>query len=69
MNYKTLVIREGTKYQTFAVYQVEADEFWECGTPDLLPMTATMDSLKKFYKNVNFEGITMVTVELKIINE
>ena len=69
MKYKTLVIREGTKYQTFAVYQIEVDEFWECSTPDLLPMTATMEALKKFYKNTDLTDITMVTVELEIIKD
>jgi len=69
MKYKTLVIREGTKYQTFAVYEETLGEWCECDTPNLYPITATMDGLKKFYQNSDFSEITMVTIELKIINE
>ena len=69
MKYKTLVIREGTKYQTFAVYEETIAEWCECDTPHLYPITANMDGLKKFYRNSDFTDITMVTIELKIINE
>lgn len=66
---KTLVSKEGTKYQEFLVYVHEVGEWATCDTPHLYPETATMEKVKEFYPSSNFDGITMVTVEIKIVKE
>jgi len=67
MEYKALVLKEGSKYQEFMVYITEIGEWGTCDAPELYPMTCTLEGLKAFYPNSNWDDITLVTVKLDIM--
>ena len=67
MEYKALVLKEGSKYQEFLTYIEQIGEWGTCDTPDLFPMTCTLEELKDFYSNSNWEDVTLVTIKLDIM--
>lgn len=66
MKFKAIVTRKGTKYQTFMVYNQDYKEWFECDTPQLFPTTSSIEGLKKFMPDVNFDELEMVDVNLEL---
>ena len=63
MIYKTL-IDEKTSEFIVIVTDLKEPIFGTCSVPTLFPMTASLESLIKYYPKLDFEGIDMVRVEL-----
>jgi hypothetical protein len=67
MEFKALLINEGTKTQEFIWLDHDCN-CWVTGEcPDLFANTATLDKIKEFHPNYDYTGITMVTVKLEIV--
>jgi hypothetical protein len=69
MKFKTLIFKEGTKYQEFLHYINEVNEWGTSSTPNLMPLTATLDLVKTHYPELDLTDVTLVTIEVKIIAE
>lgn len=64
--YKAVITRGGTKYETFMVYNESFGEWFECDTPQLFPKTSSIKGLKKLMPEVDFEGMEMVDVTIEM---
>lgn len=71
---KVKVLRMKTGFKEFAFLNEEG-ELCTSETPQLLPMTATMEDLKKYYEmefpesEINFDDIEIVEFELNEIKK
>jgi len=70
MKFKTLVFKEGTKYQEFLhLYRALDGEWYTSAIPELKPIEATMELIEKLHPNLDFNNVTLVTIEVKIIEK
>ncbi len=69
MKFKTLILKEGTKYQEFLHFNYEANDWFTSSTPELRPITITMGLIKEHYPTLDLEDVTLSTVEIKIVKE
>lgn len=69
MKFKVLVYKNGTTFQEFMHFNYEANVWCTSSTPDLRPMTLTMELVKEHFPPLNLEDVTLETVEVKIIEE
>ncbi len=69
MKFKTLVLKSGTKFQEFLHFEYERNEWFTSDTPELRPITLTMDLIGEHYPTLNLDDVTLETVEVKIITE
>lgn len=69
MKFKTLVINKGTEFQEFYGHMVEYG--WVTSQSPIHTMSedVTWDVVKNQFPNKNFDGIDLVTIEFKIIEE
>ena len=69
MKFKTLVLKEGTKFQEFMHFNYGRNEWFTCNTPDLRPIAVTMDLIIEHYPSFDLTDVTLETIEIKIIKE
>jgi hypothetical protein len=69
MRFKTLVINKGTKFQEFYGYMT--DYGWVTSQSPIHTMSedVTWGEVKNQFPNKDFDGIDLVTIEIKIIEE
>lgn len=41
---------------------IKSGEIFECGIPELLPLTCTLKDLKEYFPAFNFEDVELITV-------
>lgn len=69
MKFKALVINKGTEFQEFYGYTTHYGWVTNQSPIHLMSEDVTWDDVKTQFPNKDFDGIDLVTIEVKIIEE